>query len=142
MPCTRTSHPDERVFVSFARRCFGLLGLVFLFLIASALPASAHVRDTSGYSTIRGEGQSVRYLLSLEYDVLAKAVDLGPQSLEAVDDSARQEALESGRANLEKYLDQRVVIFLDGAACEPRLQGASVGKREETPYAQLELAPR
>lgn len=113
---------------------------MFLFLISGATPASAHVSDTTGYSTIRGDGRVISYSLSLEYDVLAKAVDLGPQSLGAVEDSQRQEALESGKVALEKYIYQRVDIFLDGAACEPRLNGTSVARRDETPYAQLELA--
>jgi len=103
------------------------------------MSASAHVSDTTGSSTIRGDGQNIHYTLSLEYNVLAKAVDIGPRSLDAADDSQRQRALESGKAELEKYLDQRVVIFLDGAACEPRLTGISVERREGTTYAQLEL---
>jgi hydrogenase/urease accessory protein HupE len=118
------------------------MGLLILFLFCGALPASAHVSDTTGYSTIRGDGQNIRYTLSLEYDVLAKTVDIGPQSLEAVDDSQRRQALESGMANLEKYLDQRAVIFLDGAACEPRLTGTSVERREGTTHARLDLVYR
>lgn len=126
----------------FVRRCSWLLGLVLVVLIFGAAPASAHVSDTTGYSTIRGNGQAVSYSLGLEFDVLAKAVDLGPHSLGAADDTRRQEALEAGRAALEKYVYERVDIFLDGAACEPRLKGTSVRTREETAYAQLELVYR
>ncbi len=50
----------------------------------------------------------------LEYEILAKAVDLGPQAQAqaqaAVDDASRQKALEAGRANLSASLFERVVI--------------------------------
>jgi hypothetical protein len=49
------------------RRSAGLLLLVFLFLAALAAPASAHVRDSTGYSEVTSDGDNVVYSLSLEY---------------------------------------------------------------------------
>lgn len=121
------------------RRALALLGLALLLLLCSALPASAHVRDSTGYSTIHGDGAEISYTLSLEYDILARAVDLGPKALEAADDGERAAVLEAGRENIAAYIDERVVLFLDGAACEPELAGTSVGEREESPYADLHL---
>ena len=61
----------------------------------------------------------MNYLLSLEYDVLTRAVDLGAP---ATDDGSAA-ALKPAR--LEEYLDERVVVSLDGAACEPALQSTT-----------------
>ena len=122
-----------------ASRSSILLGLVFLFLLAGTLPASAHVRDTAGYSTIHGDGREISYELSLEYEILAKAVDLGPDARGAVDDASRLAALEAGKANLSAYLYERGVIYLDGAACEPHLDGVSTTTRDENPYVQMDL---
>jgi hydrogenase/urease accessory protein HupE len=125
--------------VSSIRRCCAFVGVVFFFLLVGTATASAHVIDSTGYSTIQQNGQEVSYVLSLEYDILTKAVDLGPQATSAVDDDQREEALESGTEQLEQYLDDRVIVSLDGAACEPALQGSSIGKRGQKSYADLEL---
>jgi len=125
--------------VPSSRRCSTFVGVLFLFLLAGTATASAHVIDSTGYSTVQQNGQEVSYVLSLEYDILIKAVDLGPQAASAVDDSQREEALEAGTDKLKQYLDDRVIVSLDGAACEPALQGSSIGKRGQKPYAELDL---
>jgi hydrogenase/urease accessory protein HupE len=38
------------------------------------------------------------------------------------------------------YLDERLQLFLDGAACKMTLRGTSVGRRVDIPYAQLQLS--
>jgi len=121
------------------RRCFGLLGFVVCLLLSGASAASAHVTDSVGYSTVRQDGQRVLYHLSLEYAILAKAVDLGPQAPDAADDAQRLQALKSGTASLSHYLGQRVAVSLDGAACEFNLRGSAVSTRDQTPYADLDL---
>ena len=103
--------------------------------LPAALPASAHVRDSMGYSTITSDGDAVEYGVELEYDVLAGAVNLGPGSREARNDAERVAALASQTAALTDYLDDRVQLFLDGARCEFALAGTSVGEREAVPYA-------
>ena len=129
----------NRASVSLVSRCSALLGLVFVFLVVGTLPASAHVLDSAGYSTVHGDGRQISYALSLEYDVLARAVEFGPEATEATDDNARQAALDSGQENLAAYLSDRVEIFLDGAACDPRLDGASPTSRDEKPYVRIDL---
>ena len=50
--------------------------------------------------------------------------------------------MRAGTANLEQYLDERVVVSLDGAACEQQLRGTSVDTRADQPgkaYAVLDL---
>lgn len=122
------------------RRSAGLLLLVIMFLVSGSIPASAHVRDSTGYSDITANGAEVSYALSLEYEMLARAVDLGPEALSAGDDTRRRAVLAAGRGNLEAYLSERVTIFLDGAACKPTLEGTAIRSREGVPYAELDLA--
>ncbi|HEX6683496.1 MAG TPA: HupE/UreJ family protein [Candidatus Limnocylindrales bacterium] len=81
--------------------------------------------DSVGYSTVRQDGQRVVYQLSLEYDILAKAVDLGPQA--------------PARENLSRYLGERVVVSLDGVACEFGLKDWASSTRDQTTYADLGL---
>ncbi|MGW1682725.1 HupE/UreJ family protein [Saccharopolyspora sp. NPDC002376] len=121
------------------RRSFGFFCLVFLFLLSGGLPAVAHVKDTAGYSTVTGAGNNIAYALSLEYEILARTVNLGPKALEATDDVQRREALNAGVENVEAYLETRVMIFLDGVACEPHLTGTGITTRDDKPYAQLDL---
>ncbi|ADB31690.1 conserved hypothetical protein [Kribbella flavida DSM 17836] len=118
------------------RRLLACAGLL-LFLILAAVPtASAHVIASTGYSTVHQDGRQVSYRLSLEYAVLARAVDLGAP---ASDDGQRARALDAAKPALETYLDERVVVSVDGAACEPHLASTSVGARAGTPYADLGL---
>jgi hydrogenase/urease accessory protein HupE len=125
--------------LSLLCRSAGLLLLVFLFLASGGVAASAHVRDSTGYSEISSEGGSVAFSLSLEYEMLARAVDLGPEALAAEDDAERRSVLASGEADVAKYLAERVSLFLDGAACEPELVAAGTDSRDGVPYADLDL---
>ncbi|MBE1604818.1 hypothetical protein [Actinopolymorpha pittospori] len=52
-----------------------LAGVLLLTMLASS--ASADVRATEGTSQIRQDGSTVRYELSLEYDLLVAAAGLG-----------------------------------------------------------------
>jgi hypothetical protein len=118
------------------RRLLAFSGLVlFLFTLQSAT-ASAHVIASTGYSTVRQTGSQVTYQLSLEYAVLARAVDLG---VPATDDGGRAQAVDAAKPALEEYLHDRVIVSLDGAACEPVLASTSVGQRADTTYADLGL---
>ena len=122
------------------RRCALFLAAFAVLLIAGSPAASAHVRESTGYSSIRGEGATVRYSLSLEYGLLSRLVDLGPGALDAPDDGARARALDDGRPALAEYLGERVRVLLDGAVCQPSLRAARPTERDEIPYAQMELA--
>lgn len=137
-----TRHPELSISVpplTLLRQSAGLLLLVIAFLGFGALPASAHVRDSTGYSHITATGREVSYALSLEYEMLARAVDLGPEALAARDDAQRSSFLGAGAGNVETYLAERVSVFLDGAACESGLAGSSIKSREGVPYAELDL---
>ncbi|GAA1583216.1 hypothetical protein GCM10009789_41290 [Kribbella sancticallisti] len=118
------------------RRLLAFSGLVLFLFGAAVTTADAHVIASTGYSTVTQDGARVDYLLSLEYAVLARAVDLGAP---ATDDAQRAEALHRNEARLEEYLDERVVVSLDGAACEPAIRRTSIGKRADQPYADLAL---
>ena len=118
------------------RRLLAFSGLVLFPFTLGAATASAHVIASTGYSTVRQTGSQVTYQLSLEYAVLARAVDLG---VPATDDGQRAQALDAAKPKLEEYLHDRVVVSLDGAACEPALESTSVGQRAEKPYADLGL---
>lgn len=110
---------------------------VLLLLVPTS--AQAHVRESMGYSTIRGEGAEVFYTLELEYPVLARAVDLGEAAVEAEDDDGRAKALAAATGPLGDYLGERLQLFLDGAACDQQIVGTSVTRREEAPYAAVDL---
>ena len=66
---------------SLLRPGAGVLLLMSFLLGCGVLPASAHVRDSTGYSDIKADGGTVSYSLSLEYEMLARAVDLGPEAV-------------------------------------------------------------
>lgn len=104
------------------RRLLAVFGLLVLLSIAGTTAASAHVIASTGYSTVRQDGQQVNYLLSLEYDVLTRAVD------------------PNDKPGLEEYLDKRVIVSLDGAACEPALQSTSTSERASKTYADIALS--
>lgn len=125
--------------MSALRRVLAFTSLLVFLLLAGVAPASAHVRDTTGYSSIEGDGQTVAYALSLEYEVLARTIDLGPMALEAADNTQRLDVLEAGRSNIAEYLGERVQLFLDGAGCEPALETISTETRAEKPYAVFGL---
>ena len=57
--------------------------------------AQAHVRESMAYSRVGAEGRTVHWTLQLEYDALARVVDLGPGALAAPDDDARAAILAS-----------------------------------------------
>jgi hydrogenase/urease accessory protein HupE len=118
------------------RRLLAFTGLLVFLLTTGAATASAHVIASAGYSTVHQDGSRVTYQLSLEYAVLARAVDLGAP---ATDDGQRAQALDTARPRLEEYLHDRVIVSLDGAACEPALAATSVSNRAEKPYADLGL---
>jgi hydrogenase/urease accessory protein HupE len=118
------------------RRWSVFCGLVLFLVGCGVSTADAHVIATAGYSTVSQDGDQVDYLLSLEYAVLARAVDLGAP---ADDDARREEALEAADPKLTEYLDERLVVSLDGAACEPSLADTSITRRADKPYADLAL---
>lgn len=133
MPVLRRRAPMFALLCSFA-----LLSAVLL-TILGAPAASAHVRESTGYSTVRSEGARVVYTLSLEYELLARAVDLGPEAGAATDDSARRQALQNARPALGRYLAERLTVSLDGARCAPELAGTSTEERNGAAYARLDL---
>lgn len=113
--------------------------LTAVLLTLGAPPASAHVRESPGYSTVRGEGAQVVYTLSLEYELLARAVDLGPEAAAAADDSARRGALQNARPALQTYLAERLTVSLDNARCAPELAGTSTEEHDGAAFARLDL---
>ena len=118
------------------RRLFVVIGLVGLLFVSGASSASAHVIASTGYSTVHQDGSRVTWLLSLEYDVLGRAVDLGGP---VTDDGQRAQALDNAKERIAEYLHDRVVVSVDGAGCESALETTSVGQRATKAYADLGL---
>jgi HupE / UreJ protein len=107
-----------------------------LLAFVAAGSAHAHVRSTAGFSDIaQRDGAGVRYVLSLEYDVLAAASGLGKST-----NPRRQAAvLRDRRSVLQRYLAPRVRVYLDGAQCESTVEDARREDREGTAYARIVL---
>ncbi|MEU4293405.1 HupE/UreJ family protein [Kribbella sp. NPDC026596] len=118
------------------RRLLVVAGLLVLLFLGGASSASAHVIASTGYSDVHQDGSRVTWLLSLEYDVLARAVDLGAP---ATDDGQRAQALDNAKDRIAEYLHDRVVVSVDGAACESALETTAVGERATKAYAELGL---
>lgn len=104
--------------------------------------AHAHVRDSTGYSTLTHRGNVVDYLLELPYVTLAKAVGLDDEALTTSDDRVRTTALTGAREQLHAYLDERVVVRADGVACDASLNGLAMTRREKLPFAEIDLTYR
>jgi len=103
-------------------------------LLCGESVASAHVRSTEGTSQIRQDGSSVRYELSLEYDLLAAAAGIGkPQP------GGRERLLEEQRDRVESYLDERIMVSLDGVRCSSELVGTGVADRQGIAHARAVL---
>lgn len=120
----------------------GLLTLVLVTLalgVTFATPAAAHVKETTGYSTVSDGGGRVQWRLSVDYVALVKAAALGEQALTATTDEARATALRHGHADAERYLADRMAVSADGAACEPRLDWTGVSHRDRVPFADMTL---
>src|SRR6185295_6856225 len=98
------------------RRLLVVIGLVGLLFVSGASSAAAHVIASTGYSTVHQDGARVTWLLSLEYDVLGRAVELGGPG---TDDGQRAQALDAAKDRIAAYLQDKVVVSVDGAACEP-----------------------
>ena len=96
-----------------------LAGVLALLMLAPAA-SQAHVRSTAGYGEIRQDGAAVRYELSLERQLLIAAA--GEQD-----------------AAIEAYLAERVLILLDGVACEGALAGTAPEQRDGRAYTRAHL---
>ncbi|TCC24368.1 HupE/UreJ family protein [Kribbella sindirgiensis] len=118
------------------RRLLVLTGLTVLLFLTGASSASAHVIASTGYSSVHQEGNRVTWLLSLEYDVLSRAVALGAP---ASDDGQRAQSLDNAKNEIGEYLHDRVIVSVDGAACEPALETTAIGTRATKAYADLGL---
>jgi hypothetical protein len=117
-----------------------------LVLLTAAGPAAAHVRTSDGWSQVRSDGDRVDYRLSLEYEILARAIGMGTAAIEAPDDSSRRAELEQHHDLIETYLTERVLIFVDEVECTMTLDGTGVEQlpstdatAEDVPYAVLQL---
>jgi hypothetical protein len=97
-----------------------LAGALVLLALAPAT-AAAHIRSTAGFAQIRQEGGSVRYELSLERDLLAKA------------------AVGADDAAIATYLVPRVQVLLDGVGCEGALRGTTSEQRNGRAYTRALL---
>lgn len=103
---------------------------VAILLIVLAAASAAHVRSTTGYSEIRQQGATVLYDLSLEAELLARAVG----------GSRRPGApLTERRAALGAYLIPRVAVFLDEVRCEATLTETRTEVRDGRSYARVLL---
>jgi hypothetical protein len=116
-----------------------LLG-AFVVLTLAAPSATAHIRSSTGYGVLTATDSGADLALSVEYDLLARAVGLGPEAIDAGDDAARAEALDNRVDELAAYLGDHMSLSVDGIGCEPGLQTTRIEQRQGTPYAALDVA--
>ncbi|WP_157574849.1 HupE/UreJ family protein [Jiangella muralis] len=125
----------------------GVAGIVaVLVLLPAAAPAVAHVRTSDGWSEVRADGDHVGYRLGLEYEILARAIGMGADAIEAPDDGGRRAELAGQHDLIETYLADRVRIFVDEVECAMTLAASDVEQRpatdataEDVAYAVLDL---
>lgn len=127
-------------------RALGAGIVAVLVLLAAGGPAAAHVRTSDGWSQVRSDGDRIDYRLSLEYEILARAIGMGTEAIEAPDDSSRRAQLEEHHDLIETYLTERVVIYVDEVECAMTLDGTDVEQiaatdatAEDIPHAVLQL---
>ncbi|WP_157987743.1 HupE/UreJ family protein [Jiangella endophytica] len=118
-----------------------------LALLPAAAPALAHVRTSDGWSQIRADGDRVGYRLGLEYEILARAIGMGADAIEAPDDGGRRAELDEHHDLIETYLAGRVLVFADEVECTMTLEESGVQQQpatdataEDVPYAVLYLS--
>jgi hydrogenase/urease accessory protein HupE len=116
-----------------------LLGALMLLMLPTP-QATAHIRTTVGYGVLTSTDSGADLALSLEYDLLARAVGMGSDAIDAADDVARAEALVDHSDALATYLDERITLSVDGVACVSSLQRTAIEVRQGVPYAALALA--
>lgn len=109
-------------------------------LLLPAPQAAGHVRATSGYGVLSASDAGADLVLSLDYELLARAVGMGSDAIEATDDTARAEALAANAEAVNTYLDDRITLSVDGVGCEPRLGATGIEVRDDRPYARLAIA--
>jgi hypothetical protein len=124
----------------------GAILVAVLVLLAAGGPAAAHVRTSDGWSQLRSDGDRIDYRLSLEYEILARAIGMGTEAIEAADDSSRRAQLDEHHDLIETYLTGRVLIFVDEVECTMTLADTDVEQlpatdatAEDIPYAVLQL---
>ena len=113
---------------------------VFMALLLAPPAASAHVRSTTGFSDITRQGSGIRYELSLEYELLAATIGLGRKALTADSDAEREAVLERSEARIASYLEPNLALFLDGVECPGAVEGTTMQRRQDLPYAVLVLS--
>lgn len=114
-----------------------MLALLCLAVALIAGTASAHTLDTEGFSEIEQRGDAVRYDLSVDYAALAKVTALGEPGA-AFPENAEGE-LRAGRAEVARYLDENLQVFVDGVACEGSIVETDVERRLGQPHARISL---
>jgi HupE / UreJ protein len=87
-------------------------------LLVPAGSSHAHVRSSTGYSDVRGEGSTVRYELSLETAALDAA---------------------AGEGAPEAYVLPRVQVFLDGVECDGAAERAGAASRDGRDHTRILL---
>lgn len=127
------------------QRCAARVALAVTALAAAGLSpavatAPAHTRSSTGFSQIRQSGSDVRYELLVQYDVLAKVLGLGGRAIDAPTDAARAAALRSSEAAVATYLRPRLLVSLDGVACDGALTRFAIEHRQRSVYAALSLS--
>ncbi|MDO5500987.1 MAG: HupE/UreJ family protein [Propionibacteriaceae bacterium] len=115
-----------------------LLIAVFALLVPLS-DAAAHVRSSTGYSTLRQTGADVHYALLLDYSLFAKAAGLGLTAIEADGNEQRSAALAQGSDAALSYLGDRIRVYADGAQCTASVDRTGVVDREGMPFAELDL---
>lgn len=121
------------------RHLFAAAALALLALVWSPSAAQAHVRDTTGYSSITHQGATVNWQLRVDYDSFARAAALGLDAVQATDDQARATALSQTTEQAAEYLSERLSLQADGVSCPLEIDRTGVAAQGERPYAEFDL---
>lgn len=113
---------------------------IALGLLLAPTPAQAHITSTTGFSEISQHGGQVRYVLSLEFDLLAATLGLGQDALDAADDGERAAVLAASEQRIGSYVDDDLRLYLDGVQCESALEDTGVESREGRSYAVVTMS--
>src|SRR5690606_35324250 len=110
-----------------------LIALAFIFLLNNFLPlhASAHT-NSYGYMDIHESPAEIQIDLTLDYDELAKVVDL-PINIESTSVEGLEAELTTKKDEIKDYLSTGIRLYRDELICEPQFTSSKVSMMDNHP---------
>lgn len=142
-------HPRRRTDRVLVRLVFAVLALAAGLAAPSlaATPAGAHGFSSVVYVQAAAEGDTVRTVVALEYDLLVGSVSqyagapgFYQDGMDVWKTGEEASALNAYADPIVDYVTERFAVTADGADCEPRQVGElTATERDGVPYAVLTL---